>query len=168
VTTRTSLTRGLLLAATLVGGLFGWPLDRALVATPAWRELGVQAWAAYSRQADLGAGDVVYPIAAGLLWLLVLAAAVTYRLDRSAPQSAGPPIYLAALTTLGAIATTGVAAPTIQSVGRLGDDPSALQDAFETFTLWGVYVRGACFVLIFVCTVWALIAMWRQPVDRDR
>jgi hypothetical protein len=166
MTTRTSLTRWLLLAATLVGGLFGWPLDRALVATPAWRELGVQAWATYSRHADLGAGDVVYPIAAGLLWLLVISAAVTYRLDRSAPRSAAPPIYLAALATFGAIATTVVAAPTIQNVAHLGDDP-ALHDAFETFTLWGVYVRGACFMLIFVCTVWALVAMWRQPVERD-
>jgi hypothetical protein len=166
--TRTSLTRWLLLAATLVGGLFGWPLDRALVATPAWRELGVDAWAAYSRHADLGPGDVVYPIAAGLLWLLVLAAAVTYRLDRSAPRPAGPPIYLAALATVGAIATTAVAAPTIQSVGRLGDDPRALQHAFDTFTLWGVYVRGACFALIFVCTVWGLVVMWRHPESGDR
>jgi hypothetical protein len=167
MTTTTSVIRGLLVAATLVGGLFGWPLDRALVATPAWRELGVDAWASYSRHADLGAGDVVYPIAAGMLWLLVLAAAVTYRLDSSAPRSAGPPIYLAAVSTLGAIATTVVAAPTIQSVGRLGDDSAGLNHAFETFTFWGVYVRGACFVLIFVSTVWALVAMWRQPVERD-
>jgi hypothetical protein len=168
MTTRTLLTQCLLLAATLVGGLFGWPLDRALVATPAWRDLGVQAWAAYSRHADLGPGDVVYPIAAGLFWLLVLAAAVTYRLDRSAPSSAAPPIYLAALSTLGAIATTVVAAPTIQSVGHLGDDPAALDHAFETFTLWGVYVRGAFFALTFVFTVWALVATMRRPVGRDR
>jgi hypothetical protein len=163
--TKTSLTRALLLAATLVGGLFGWPLDRALVATPAWRELGVDAWAAYSRHADLGPGDVVYPIAAGLLWLLVLAAAVTYRLDRSAPRRAGLPIYLAALSTLGAIATTAVAAPTIQSVEHIGDDPAALDRAFETFTLWGVYVRGAFFALTFVFTVWALVAMRRANSD---
>jgi hypothetical protein len=168
MTTRTSLTRALLVAATLVGGLFGWPLDRALVATPAWRELGVQAWAAYSRHADLGAGNVVYPIAAGLLWVLVLAAAVANRLDRSAPRSAGPPIYLAALSTLGAIATTVVAAPAIQSVGHLGDDPAALDHAFNTFTLWGVDVRGAFFVLTFVFTVWALVAIMRRPVGRDR
>jgi hypothetical protein len=163
-----SLTRWLLVAATLVGGLFGWPLDRALVATPAWRELGVPAWAAYSRHADLGPGDVVYPIAAGLLWVLVLAAAVAYRLDRSAPRSAGPPIYLAALSTVGAIATTVVAAPTIQSVGGLGDDPASLNRAFETFTLWGVYIRGAFFALSFVFTVWALVAIMRRPVGGDR
>ena len=42
---RTSITLWLVVAATVVGGLFGSLLDRALVATDAWRHLGVQAWA---------------------------------------------------------------------------------------------------------------------------
>ena len=44
-----SLTETLVLAAVLVGGIFGSALDRSLVATPAWRHLGVVAWADYSR-----------------------------------------------------------------------------------------------------------------------
>ena len=40
---RFSLTGALIIAATVVVGLFGSLLDRALVATPAWRDLGVQA-----------------------------------------------------------------------------------------------------------------------------
>jgi hypothetical protein len=168
---RTSITLRLVVAATLVGGLFGWMLDRALVATPAWRHLGVHAWAEYSRHADLGTGYIVYPVCAILLWALIFAAAVSQYLDRSAPGGTGLPIYLAALFSIGAISATIVAAPIMQSVGSLGNDPGALQSAFDRFTLWGVYVRGACFALGFVCTVWALAvtaARARQPSSQPR
>jgi hypothetical protein len=173
---RISVTGMLIIAATVVSGLFGSILDRALVATPAWRDLGVQAWADYSRHADLQTGYFVYPIGGILCWALVFAAAWAYRLDRSAPRQAGPPIYLAALSALGAILTTIVAAPAMMHVGQLSDtDAAALHDAFETFTLWGVYVRGSCFAAIFVCSVWALVTYFRhqppplaqQPTNRD-
>jgi len=155
----------LIIAATVVSGLFGSLLDRAVVATPAWRDLGVQAWADYSRHADLQNGLVVYPIGGILCWALVFAAALAYHLDSSAPRGVGPPIYLAAVGALGAILTTIVAAPVMMHVGRLSDtDTVALHDAFETFTLWGVYVRGICFAAIFVCLVWALVTYFRyQP-----
>jgi hypothetical protein len=162
---RLSLTGRLIIAAIVVVGLFGSFLDRALVATPAWRDLGVQAWADYSRHADLHNGLIVYPIGAIPCWVLVFAAVLAYRLDRSAPQQAGVPIYLAALGALGAIVTTIVAAPVMMHVNQLSDtNTAALRDAFETFTLWGVYVRGACFAAIFVCLVWALVTLFRhQP-----
>lgn len=158
---RTSITLGLVAAATVVGGLFGSLLDRAVVATPAWRHLGVQAWADYSRHADLGTGNIVYPIGGILLWVLVFAAAVSHRLDRGAPRSAGLPIYLAALFSIGAIVATVIAAPMMQGVGSLGNDPVALQSVFDRFTLWGVYIRGVFFAMSFLCTVWALITISR-------
>jgi len=162
---RISVTVMLIIAATVVSGLFSFSLDRALVATPAWRDLGVQAWADYSRHADLQTGYVVYPIGGILCWALVFAAALAYRLDRSAPRQAGLPMYLAALGAVGAILTTIVAAPVMMHVGQLSDtDTAALHDAFETFTRWGVYVRGACFAVIFVCLVWTLVTYFRhQP-----
>ncbi|UXA08888.1 hypothetical protein KXD96_12920 [Mycobacterium sp. SMC-2] len=165
---RISLTGKLIIVATVVSGLFGSILDRALVATPAWRDLGVRAWADFSRHADLRAGLVVYPIGAILCWALVFAAALSCRLDGSAPGQAGLPIYLAALGALGAIVTTVVAAPVMMHVGQLSDtDTAALHDAFETFTVWGVYVRGFCFAAIFVCLVWALVNYFRyQPALR--
>jgi hypothetical protein len=153
---RMSITFGLVVAATVVGGLFGSLLDRALVATPAWRQLGVQAWADYSRHADLSLGKIVYPIGAILLWALIFAAALSHRLDRSAPRATGVPIYLAAFSSVGAIIATIIAAPIMLSVDSLGSDPSTLQSAFDRFTLWGVYIRGAFFALSFLCTVWAL------------
>ena len=159
---RTSITFGLVVAATVVGGLFGSLLDRALVATPAWRHLGVQAWADYSRHADLGSGKIVYPIGAILLWALIFAAAVSHSLDRSAPRATGVPIYLAALFSIGAIIATIIAAPTMLSVGSLGNDPVALQSAVDRFTLWGVDIRGVFFALSFLCTVWALTKVSRD------
>ena len=160
---RISVTGTLIIAATVVSGLFSFGLDRALVATDAWRHLGVQAWADYSRHADLENGLVVYPIGAILCWALVFAAALAYRLDRSAPRQVGLPIYLAAAGAVGAIITTTVAAPVMMHVGELSDtDTAALRDAFETFTLWGVYVRGACFAMILVCLVWALVTYFRR------
>ena len=159
---RPSITLWLVVAATVIGGLFGSLLDRALVATDAWRHLGVHAWADYSRLADLGPGDIVYPIGGILWWVLIFAAAVSQRLDRSAPRHAGLPIYLAALFAIGAIIATIIAAPTMQSVGSLGNDPFALQSAFDRFTLWGVYIRGAFFALSYLCTVWALIITSRN------
>jgi hypothetical protein len=165
---RISVTAMLIIAATVVSGLFSFGLDRALVATDAWRDLGVQAWAEYSRHADLQNGLVVYPICAILCWALVFAVALAHRLDRSAPRQAGMPIYLAATGAVGTIVTTIVAAPVMLHVGRL-TDTAALHDAFETFTLWGVYVRSACFAVIFVCLVWALVAYFRhQPTQQPQ
>jgi hypothetical protein len=123
----------------------------------------VQAWADYSRHADLHTGCVVYPVGGVLCWALVFAAALAHRLDRSAPRQAGPPTYLAALGALGAMLTTIVAAPVMMHVGQLNDtDSSALHDAFQTFTLWGVTLRGVFFAAIFVCSVWALVAFYQH------
>jgi hypothetical protein len=164
-TGRTSITGGLLIAATVVTGLFGSQLDRGLVATPAWRDLGVQAWADYSRHADLKTGAIVYPVGAILSWALVFAAALACRLSRSASRQGAPAIYLAALAALGAVAATIVEAPVMRHVGVIPDDDSAaLHHAFDVFILWGVYVRGVCFAAMFICTVWALVAFcWHRP-----
>jgi hypothetical protein len=138
-----SITLGLVVAATVVGGLFSSLLDRALVATPAWRQLGVQAWAVYSRHADLGTGDIVYPIGGILLWALVFAAAVSHRLDRNAPRAAGLPIYLAALSAIGAIIATIIAAPICRASVPSEMTPS-LCNPLSTDSLFGVSTSAAC------------------------
>ena len=107
-----------------------------------------------------------YPVGAILLWALIFAASVSQRLDRTAPRMAGLPIYLAALFSIGAIIATIVAAPVMQGVGHLGQDPVALQSAFERFTLWGVYIRGVFFALSFLCTVWAIVVTSRRAIEQ--
>ncbi|MFE3281051.1 hypothetical protein [Nocardia sp. NPDC059239] len=157
---RLTVAEALVVAIVVVGGLFGSLLDRALVATPAWRDLGVVAWADYSRHADLGPGDVVYPVGGILWWGLVFAAVIACRRDRSVSRAVRVPLYLTVVAVLGAIISTVIAAPTMQHVGTVADtDTAALQRAFDTFTVWGVYVRGICFAAGFLCSVWALVVM---------
>jgi hypothetical protein len=159
-----AFTRALLVGSIVIGAFGAAIVDRALVATPAWRELGPQAWAAYSRQADLGNGFIVYPIYGIGLAVLAVAAAISYRFDRQAPRHAGPPIYLAAVCGVGVIATTFIAAPIMLGVPDLENDGAALQDAFDRFTFWGVYVRGALGALALFASIWALaVYPWKSP-----
>jgi hypothetical protein len=66
----------LLAAAVLVSGILaGGVVARVVVGGPAWHELGADAWAAYSRHADLGNGLVACPIEAIGGALLIIAAA---------------------------------------------------------------------------------------------
>ncbi|MFD7847687.1 hypothetical protein ACFV4K_32755 [Nocardia sp. NPDC059764] len=168
---RLTVAEALVVATVIVGGLFGSLLDRALVATPAWRDLGVAAWADYSRHADLGPGDVVYPVGGILWWGLVFAAVIACRRDRSVSRAVRVPLYLTVVAVLGAIVSTVIAAPTMQHVGPVADtDTAALRHAFDTFTVWGVYVRGICFAAGFLCSVWALVVMLlerRLPVPHS-
>jgi hypothetical protein len=159
------ITRALVIGTIVVGAFGGAIVDRAVVATPAWRQLGASSWAAYSRHADLGNGLIVYTIYGVGLALLAIAAAISYRLDRAAPRPAGPPIYLAALSAVGVIAATIKAAPIMLGVPDLDNDVAALQNAFDEFTFWGLYIRGALSALAFLASVWALAVYPRKVAD---
>lgn len=155
-------TRALLVVAIVVNGLFGSLLDRAFVATPAWESLGVRAWADYSRHADLGAGNLVYPVGGILSWTVILAVAVSYFFfDHAAPRSLAAPISLTVVGALGAIATTIKAAPIMQGLAHLDTNQTALRDAFDQFTLWGVYVRGGFFAVTLLASIWGLVEAFR-------
>jgi hypothetical protein len=160
--TNQAWTRRLIIATVLISAFAGELIDRALVATPAWNALGPSAWGDYSRHADLGNGLIIYPIYGIGLLSLAVATAVTYRLDRRAPWAAGLPIYLAAVSAVGVMATTVKAAPIMLGVRNLGTDTVALRHAFDQFTFWGVEVRGVFAVLAFLASVWALAVYPRQ------
>jgi F0F1-type ATP synthase assembly protein I len=83
---RAAVTRALIIGSIVVGAFGGAIVDRAVVATPAWRQLGGAAWASYSRHADLGNGLILYPIYGIGLAALTVGAAITYRLDRGARE----------------------------------------------------------------------------------
>lgn len=75
-------TRLLLVAATVLGGILaGGVIDRVVVGGPAWHQLGAEAWAQYSRRADLGTGLVAYPIEGIGTALLLIAAAISFYFD---------------------------------------------------------------------------------------
>ena len=78
---------------------------------PAWRKVGVEAWADYSRRADLGNGLFLYPFEAIGGALLTIAAALAFYFDPTAPRSAGLPVYMGVVLVLGGLVTTMKAAP---------------------------------------------------------
>lgn len=161
VTLHVDADHGLLVVAAFGGAT----IDRAVVASPAWQRLGPAAWAAYSRHADLGNGRIVYAIYGIGLAAFAIAAAISYRFDRHPPRRAGIPIYLSALAAIGVIATTIKAAPIMLGLPDLDDDVAALHTAFDEFTFWGLYIRGALGALAFLASLWALAAYPQKAVD---
>jgi hypothetical protein len=63
-------------------------VSRSVVEMPAWQRVGPFAWATFSRQADLGNGEVLYPVFGIGSTVLAVALAIAFRLNRNAPRSA--------------------------------------------------------------------------------
>ena len=155
------LIYGLIVAATMLDGfLAGTNVDRTLIQMPAWRQVGARAWADYSRHANLGPGLLLYPFMAIGGALLTVAAAIAFQVAGAVPRGAALPIFLAVALALGGLLATARAAPKMLSLRRIGDDPAALQAAFDGFEFWG-NVRSVCQVLAFAANVWALVAVLR-------
>src|SRR5579863_2348381 len=107
---RPRLVLGLLLAATMLNGAIGGVgLVRTLVDMPAWRRVGVLAWADFSRNADLGNGLFVYPLLGVGGALAAGGAAVAYRLSGRTAQRATAPLYLGAVFAIAGMVTTAFA-----------------------------------------------------------
>jgi hypothetical protein len=158
-------TRYLLVAATLLSGLLaGGNVDRAMVAMPAWEQVGARAWAEFSRHADLGDGVFLYPFEAIGGFLLILAAAVSFHFDRATTGRSALPLYGAVLLSAGGLLCTLKAAPIMLSIGHLSDQ-AALQQALDGFYFWGD-IRGIFQVLAFFVTVWTLAGLKRSPMTK--
>src|SRR4051812_33040556 len=161
------MTRFLLVAATVLSGLLaGGNLDRAFVAMPAWEQVGVLAWAEFSRRADLGNGLVLYPLEAIGAFLLLLAAAVSLYVGRAVKARIALPLCGTIVLAAGGLLCTLKAAPIMLSVGHLSD-PAALRQAFEGFRFWGD-IRGVAQVLAFFAAVWALAALCGADTGRQQ
>jgi hypothetical protein len=141
----------------LDGLLAGSTVDRAVAGWPAWRHLGVVAWAEYSRHADLGYGLVLYPVLAIGGCLFALAVVVVFWRSGKRPPAAALPIYLGAALAIGGLLTTIGAAPNMLSLKHIGDNAPALTAAFEAFYRWSA-LRGVLQVLLFPVELWALLA----------
>ena len=154
-------TRGLLVVATVLNGcLAGATIDRGVVGYFAWRELGTNAWVAYSRHADLSLrGEILYPALAIGGALCCIGAAISHYRDRR-DGGAALPIFAGAVLAIAGLLLTLKAAPFMLSLAQLGDDAQAAEQAFDGFYFWSL-LRGACQVLAFVANVWALAALGR-------
>jgi hypothetical protein len=164
----TFTTRGLLMAATLLGGLMaGFSLDRAVVHNAAWHRLGANAWAAYSQHADLDIrAAMLYPFLGIGMALLSAASAISFRRNRNEPRSAALPIYAGALFAISGLLMTFFAAPHMLNVPRVVNDPVGLQRALDGFVFWGD-IRGALQFLAFAANLWSLKAILEPQTGRE-
>jgi hypothetical protein len=158
----------LIVSALLLAGV-GDSFGRTLVENPAWRQLGVEAWAAFSRLADLGNGEIIYSMEGVGGTLLIVAAAMGFRLSPTRPLSVALPLYAAVVMRIGVLSATAGAAPIMLSIKGLGTDPIALQRAFDGFAHWGD-LRAVFIALGYCAELWALWAVlrvrYRQPINK--
>jgi hypothetical protein len=146
--------RSLLVLAAFLGGILGGTaVDRMIVGFPAWRRVGAAAWAAYSREADLGNGLILYPLVAIGHALLTITVAIGLHL--SARRPALPAADTAAALALAGLIITLRAAPVMLGLRRVSDEPHALDRAFRRFAGWSL-PRAIAQVLSFVANLWTL------------
>src|SRR5215204_6177527 len=106
------LTLSLMLAATAATGILaGASLDQSIKQLPARHRLGMAAFSAYSRAADLGNGIAWYAVIGIGAAALTIAAAIVAHWQGQAAGQAVPLDLAAALAVLHSLATTQ-AAPT--------------------------------------------------------
>jgi hypothetical protein len=151
------LTFVLLLAATAANGILaGASLDQSVKQLPARHRIGMVAFSAYSRAADLGNGIVWYASIGIGGAVLVIAAAVAAYLLGTPPAAALPLALAASLAVLHSLVTTQ-AAPTNFSQRRVATDESALARIFARFERWQA-LRAVLQVLNFGALLWALVS----------
>jgi hypothetical protein len=153
----------LLIGATFAGGILaGVSLQKAAVELPAFRHLGVQAWADYGRHADLGPGLVLYPVLAIGTALLTIGAVLAARRNGLLRGHHATVLYAAALFALGGLLATIKAAPNMLQAGHAGLSDSELQVLYERFTFWHA-VRTIDDTLAFAAIAWALCVVVAVP-----
>jgi hypothetical protein len=151
------VARILLIAAVAFNGILtGASLDQSIKQLPARRRMGVIAFSAYSRAADLGNGIVWYAIIGVGAALFTIGAAVSAYLH-VAPAAMAIPLYLAALTSLLHSFTTSQAAPTLFRLRQVKDDAAQLTVIFDRFERWQT-LRAALQLATFALALWALAA----------
>ncbi len=150
----------------LLLGSFAGGFNRTLVEMPAWRHLGPEAWAAFSRFADLGNGRIIYPVAGIGGTLLTLAAAVAFRISRRRPLWAAIPVYGAALMDICVLLLTTQAAPVMLSLQHGGTNPALLQKASEGFYRWDS-IRAVFGTLGDCAAIWSLVAVTLASVKGE-
>ena len=159
----------LLAAATFVGGILaGGIIDRVFVGGPAWRTFGAEAWAQFSRHADLGSGLLAYPVEGIGGAALIIAAALSNYLDGNTRQVAPIPLYFAVAFSVTGLILTVKAAPIMLALGAPAPAIEP-QRAFDEFFLWGLYLRGAADTLAFLAEICALSSLGRagRPVATE-
>ena len=158
----------LIVLATVIDGLLsGGNVDRAIVAMPAWRQVGPLGWADFSRHADLGNGQFFYPAMAIGGTIISVAAAVLLKWT-GRPYRDTAPIVIAAGLMVAALPISFKAAPYMVSLHHISNnDGPGLMRAFLGFEYWG-RLQGSFHVAAFCANLWSLVTFSRDNGAQDR
>ena len=149
-----SITRALVTAATALSGVVaGTTIDRSVVQLAAWRRLGADPWAVYTRE-ELRRSLVWYPPLGIGTTLINIGSAVAVHRDSAASRSSALLSRAVAILAIGHLLATAKATPNMVRV-RETEDPDALREALESFTRWNG-VRSALDTLTFAANLWSL------------
>ena len=153
----TSVTRGLVTAATALSGVVaGTTIDTGVDRLPAWRRLGAESWAGYTRE-ELPRSLIWYPVLGIGAVLVNVAAAVAVHRDGETARPAVLPSRAVAVLAVGHLLTTAKAVPHLVRV-RETDDPAALREALGSFTRWHL-ARTGIDTLTFAANLWSLTSV---------
>ena len=139
------------------GILAGVSLDKVIVQLPARRRIGVTAYAAYARAADLGNGIAFYA-AVGVGAAVLTLAAFGTAAGLGAPGAVTGLLAAAAVLSLVHSAMTGRAAPAMFQIGRAGDDQAALAPLLARFARWSAARAAAQTATLIVVAI--AVAAW--------
>ena len=144
------------IAASLNGLLAGASLDQSIKQLPARHRMGVIAFSAYSRAADLTSNGIAWYAFIGIgSALLTIAAAIATFVVGNAQTL---PILLATILSVLHSITTTQAAPTNFSQRKVANDEAALTAVFNKFERWQT-ARAILQVLTFIATLWAIFVL---------
>lgn len=148
----------LIVAATAMDGLLaGASLDQSIKQLPARHHIGVVAFSAYSRAADMGRGLLWYPLLGVGGAVLTIAAAIV-ALVVGMPLGSALPLYLAAFGALAHSFTTSRAAPTLLRQRLVATSEPELTAIFDRFERWQT-ARAILQAATFGLMLWALVAI---------
>jgi hypothetical protein len=156
----TIITWVLALATIASGLLAGISLDKSLVQLPARHRMGVVAFAAFSRAADMGRGLLWYPLL-GIGAPALILVAVLLQGVQGFRGTATLPLILTAVLGITHVLTTSRAAPILLQLRQHGTpDEATLQALYQRFTAWHT-LRCILQIATFVMVFWAMLASAR-------
>lgn len=150
-------------AVALTGPLAGLALDQAIVKLPARHRIGVGAFSAWMRAADLANGRYLYATFGIGAALLAIAAAISAHASALAGSLTRPLDISAGLAVLHSITTVGAARTAFSQQRYALDDETALTSVLDRFQRWNSF-RAVFQVAGFGAALWASVALLRFSV----